>query len=87
MKYKFQYLLLILLSVSMSTFANAQSSKITVDFKESTLEQIIKEIGQQASLSIVYNVKDIDTQGKYSIKATNEDASVVVERLLKKLEC
>mgnify|MGYP001945587171 FL=1 len=67
----------------MSTFANAQSSKITVDFKESTLEQIIKEIGQQASLSIVYNVKDIDTQGKYSIKATNEDASVVVERLLK----
>lgn len=83
MKHKFLHLLLFMLSISLSSFAIAQSNKVTVDFHESTLNQIIKEIGEQASLSVVYNVNDINTLEKFSIKATNEDVNKVVSKLLK----
>lgn len=84
MKYKFKYLLLLLLAISYNAFAGDGKTKVTINFQDATLDQIIKEIGNQASLSVVFNVNDLNTNEKYSIKATNEDVSTVVSRLLKK---
>lgn len=82
MKHKFHYVLLFLLSISLSGYSYAQNGKVNIDFKEASLDKIIKEIGNQASLSVVYNTTDVINQ-HFSIKAENEEVKSVIDRLLK----
>ena len=83
MEYKFRYLFLCLMLLSVNVFAGNKNTRITVNFQDTSLDQIIKEIGHQASLSVVYNVSDIETNEKYNLVSNNEEVSSVVERLLK----
>lgn len=69
--------------LSVNVFAGNKNTRITVNFQDTSLDQIIKEIGHQASLSVVYNVSDIETNEKYNLVSNNEEVSSVVERLLK----
>lgn len=82
MNYKFKYLLLLLLAMSYSAFAGDKNAKVTINIQDAPLDQIIKEIGNQASLSVVFNVSDLNTKQRHSIQASNEDISSVVGRLL-----
>lgn len=83
MEYKFRYLFLCLMLLSVNVFAGNKNTRITVNFQDTSLDQIIKEIGHQASLSVVYNVSDIETNEKYNLVSNNEEVSSAVERLLK----
>lgn len=82
MKYKFKYLLLILLTISYTALAGDKNTKVTINFQDSTLDQIIKEIGNQAALSVVFNVNDLNSTEKHTIKAENEAVVSVIDRLL-----
>lgn len=83
LKHKFQYLLFFLLSIPAFVLATAQDVRVNVDFTNASLGSVLNEIGKQASLSVVYNTKDVNPDKTVSIKASNEQVISVMNRLLK----
>lgn len=76
--------LLALLVLSSPVEAWAQGPKVSMEMKDAPLAKVLDEIGHQSSLSIVYNVKDINTPPhRVSVKASNESAEAVLGRALK----
>lgn len=53
--------LLVLLVLSFPMGAWAQGPKVSMEMKDAPLVKVLDEIGRKSSLSIVYNVKDINT--------------------------
>lgn len=82
MKHKFQYLLFFLLTIPAHIFATAQDIRVNVDFTNAPLGSVLNEIGQQTSLSVVYSTSDVNPAQAVSIRATNEKAGSVMNRLL-----
>ena len=82
-KHKFQYLLFFLLSMPAFIFASAQDIRVNIDFTKAPLGNVLDEIGHQTSLSIVYNTRDVNPNQPVSVKATNENITSVMNRLLR----
>ena len=82
-KHKFQYLLFFLLSMPAFIFASAQDIRVNIDFTKASLGSVLNEIGRQTSLSIVYNTGDVNPTQPVSIKASNENITTVMNRLLR----
>ena len=82
-KHKFLYLLFFLLSMPAFIFASAQDIRVNIDFTKASLGSVLNEIGRQTSLSIVYNTGDVNPTQPVSIKASNENITTVMNRLLR----
>lgn len=64
-------------------FASAQDIRVNIDFTKASLGSVLNEIGRQTSLSIVYNTGDVNPTQPVSIKASNENITTVMNRLLR----
>ncbi|MEG1839078.1 MAG: carboxypeptidase-like regulatory domain-containing protein [Bacteroidaceae bacterium] len=83
-KCKIKFLLLsFLLFVPVLVNASAQSTLLNLDFTNTPLNKVLDEVGQQTSLSVVYNTKDVNSNRSVTIKAKNEKLATVMERILK----
>lgn len=60
-------------------------SKVTVDFVNQSPEKILKEIGRQSGLNIVYKSEDVKKWGKMTLKATDETAESLINRIAQKV--
>ncbi len=83
MKHKFQYLLFFLLLIPAFVYASGQDIRVSIDFVNAPLSNVLNEIGQQTALSVVYNTEDVNPNRVVSIKVSNEKVSTVMNRLLK----
>lgn len=73
----------LLLSIQISAFAAMQEQRVNLDYTNATLGSVLKSIGEQVSLSVVYNNNDINTSQKVTIKAKNEKLESVLSQLFK----
>ena len=60
-------------------------SKVTIDFVNQSPEKILKEIGRQSGLNIVYKSDDVKKWGKMTLQATNETAESLISRIAEKV--
>ena len=76
-------LLFLFLFIPTVMSASAQEFLLNLDFANVPLSKVLDEVGRQASLSVVYNTKDVNPDRVVSIKASREKLSTVMARLLK----
>ncbi|WP_287828867.1 TonB-dependent receptor [Bacteroides sp.] len=81
MKSKSFYLLLLLLFVSMPIKAFAQEQRVSLNYSNAPLGEVLDNIGRITSLSVVYNVKDIDANEAISINVQDETVTNVLSKL------
>lgn len=78
-------LALVIALTSMSAWAMpAADTKVTIDFVNQSPDKILKEIGRQSGLNIVYKTDDAKKWGKITIKATNQPAEEVIGQIAAK---
>jgi hypothetical protein len=65
--------------------ANPLQSKITVDLNEVTLDHFVAEVSQMTGAQFAYNSRDIGSDRKISVKASNETLEQVLNRIAKEL--
>lgn len=83
MKYKFALLSFLFFFIPIVLNASAQEKWISINFTNTPLGTVLDEISRQTSLSVVYNTKDVDPDKVVSIKASQENLTSVMGRLLK----
>ena len=76
-------LLFLFLFIPTVMSASAQEFLLNLDFANVPLSKVLDEVGRQASLSVVYNTKDVNPDRVVSIKASREKLSTVMARLFK----
>lgn len=79
-------LLFISLSLFIPILMNATEHSnvaISLDFTNAPLSEVLDEIGRQASLSMVYNTKDVNPNRRVTVRADREKLSSVMAKLLK----
>lgn len=59
----------------------SQTTKLTLDVKNGTVSQVIKEIEKQSEFTFVYNVNDLNLNKKVTIKFENQSISEVLSAL------
>lgn len=67
-------------------FLNAtvqEEKRISLDFTNAPLSQVLNEIGKQASLRIIYNTKDVNPDKIVSVKVVQKRLASVMTNLLK----
>jgi TonB-linked SusC/RagA family outer membrane protein len=82
---KFRIHLIVVLSIlffASVTNLFAQNVKLSLNVREMPITDVFKRIKTQTQMSIVYNVSDIDVEKKITIKADNEDLSVVLDKII-----
>ncbi len=82
-KSKMIFLLSLLLLIP-STVLNASPKDLllNLNFRNEAISTVLTEIGRQTSLSVVYNVKDVDPNYAVSITANDENLNSVMEKVL-----
>lgn len=79
-------LLFIGVSFSISTSAHAQQkTKVTLDLKDVTLNEVIAEMKKQTDYEFFYNSELAKSKGKISVKAENKDVKKVLDEILPQL--
>ena len=58
------------------------SPKVTLQFKQARLGNVLSAIGTQTGLRVEYNDKDVDAQGEVSIDVKDMDVMVALNRCL-----
>jgi len=69
-------------SVAHDNYAQPLDRKITIDLKEVSLQQALKEIGQLANVNFIYSEEHLEINVKVSIKAERQTLRQVLEELL-----
>lgn len=71
------------LTFSVSAAAFAQQERVTLNFKQATVGQVLGEIQRQTHLSFIYNTEQTEQIGKISVEAYNESVTSLLDRVLK----
>lgn len=79
---KIFYLLVSICLLSVNSFAQSGTEKISVTLKEVTLEEAIKKIEQASDYVFSYDVTNIDVTQKVSLFANNEEIRLAIRRML-----
>lgn len=82
LKIKCLCFLLSMSSVPMNIMASAQNQRVSLEFTKAPLAKVLKEIGRQSTMPVVYNVEDVDNFRQVSVTAKNEAVSKVLNRVL-----
>lgn len=80
--------MLVLFIAVTATGARAMSpadTKVSIDFVNQSPDKILKEIGRQSGLNIVYKSDDAKKWSKITIKATNQPAMTVIGEVAQKV--
>lgn len=77
-----KFLVSLLLLLTVSATAMAQSRKISIDIQNVTVKEFITEIEKHSNYTFAYNNSEIDLTARVSAKATNEDIISIVNRVL-----
>ena len=72
----------ILFFTTSSIYASPKDLLINLEFKNVNLSTILNETGKQTSLSIIYNVKDVNPYHSITIIANNEKLESVLSKVL-----
>ncbi len=80
---KFLLLLLFLIIPFFLSATEQKEMRVSLDFSNAPLSQVLNEIGRQTSLRIVYNTKDINPDKIISVKVNKERLASVMVSLLK----
>ena len=81
MKLKSFYLFALALLLSVSTFAQSGTERITVNFQNLPLEEALNKIKEASGYVFSYDVTQIDAEQKLSLKADNEELRLAIRRL------
>lgn len=77
-------LVLLFMFIPYSLSATGQEEmRVSLDFTNVPLSQVLNEIGRQTSLRVVYNTKDVNPDKVVSVKANREKLASVMVGLLK----
>ena len=74
----FPILMLLLL---LPTVLTAQTRKISIDAKNQTVAQVMKEIEQKSGFTFIYKDDAVDTRRRVSVSASNEDVLDVLKKV------
>lgn len=74
---------LLLLFLATSLIAQSQKSRINLNYKRATLGNVLRDIGNQASMLVVYSNTDVDPSNLVSISVKNETLESVLSKLLR----
>lgn len=80
---EFRSLVLLLLFLFTSLISKAQSYQINLNYKNATLGSVLKDIGAQTSMLVVYSNEDVNPSNLVSIHVRNESLGSVLSKLLK----
>ena len=81
MKIKTFYLFTLTILLSISTFAQSGTEKITVSFQNLPLEEALNKIKEASGYVFSYDVTQIDAEQKLSLKANNEEIRLAIRRM------
>ena len=81
-KHKFPYLFFLLL-LSNFVVVYGQEQTVTLNMSKVPLSSVLTEIEKQTSMSVVYNIGDVDINRIVSIKVSKESLSNVMNILFK----
>ena len=62
------------LTFSVSAAAFAQHERVTLNFRQATVRQVLNEIQRQTRLSFIYNTEQTEQLGQISVEAGNRSA-------------
>ena len=79
---KFFYLLVAVCLLSVNSFAQSGTEKISVTLKDVSLEEAIKKIEQASDYVFSYDVTNIDISQKVSLSANDEEIRLAIRRML-----
>jgi len=80
-------LLLLLLTPLIAWAQPPQDKKISIDYKDATVEKVLQDIQKQTGLSFVYRMELVRTWPKITIKAERETATQVIEKIANLIHC
>lgn len=83
-----KFTLFLLLASILSVHANAysQRTKVSFNFKNATMQQVLEEIEATTDFKFVYTNTEVDADQRVSITAENEPLSIVLKRLFQHTE-
>ena len=70
------------LTFSVSAAAFAQHERVTLNFRQATVRQVLNEIQRQTRLSFIYNTEQTEQLGQISVEAHNESVTSLLDRIL-----
>lgn len=76
-------LIFVLIFLSISVTSNAQAHRISLNYKNTALGTILRDIGNQASMLVVYNNEDVNSSNLVSISVHDERLEFVLSKLLR----
>lgn len=76
-------LIFVLIFLSISVTSNAQVHRISLNYKNTALGTILRDIGSQASMLVVYNNEDVNSSNLVSISVHDERLEFVLSKLLR----
>ena len=85
MKLVLVILAIMLFKVS-ATESYAQSTRISLSMKNSTIKEVLKGIESRSEFTFYYNDKDVDTDRRVSLSAENESISAILAKILPNCE-
>ena len=82
------FLVILLLGVCFALPTNAQAqkkTKVTLDLKDVTLNEVIEELKKQTDYDFFYNSELAKSKGKISVEAKNKEVKQLLDEILPKL--
>ena len=70
------------LTFSVSAAAFAQHERVTLNFRQATVRQVLNEIQRQTRLSFIYNTEQTEQLGQISVEAHNESVTSLFNKLV-----
>ncbi|MFA7181259.1 MAG: carboxypeptidase-like regulatory domain-containing protein, partial [Bacteroidales bacterium] len=75
--------LFLVIVLFVTTNLYSQNQRVTLNMKDVTLEQIVKEIGRQAKLNLLYENSKVNLSAKKTVDVKNETVSSLLNNLFK----
>ncbi|MFR4038171.1 MAG: STN domain-containing protein [Butyricimonas faecalis] len=83
MKFVFIFMMCCLFQIQAAVYS--QQAKVSVEFRNVSLEKVFQELERQSNCSFLYNHRVVEARGKVSIQVVDKELSQVLDELLTKL--
>ena len=83
MKFVFIFMMCCLFQIQAAVYS--QQAKVSVEFRNVSLEKVFQELERQSNCSFLYNHRVVEARGRVSIQVVDKELSQVLDELLTKL--
>ena len=83
MKFVFIFTMCCLFQIQAAVYS--QQTKVSVEFRNVSLEKVFQELERQSNCSFLYNHRVVEARGRVSIQVVDKELSQVLDELLTKL--